>query len=960
MVSVSIPWRTGVNMREFAYYGVSGIPNFFASAALQRLQLEALRALGVKLVRFYASQRSQSTEFTAARVKAACDVLAQFGMQAIICLDDAHAVAGWCVPGYDELHSEVNSHYNKRFFTQELYRSSYIPHIRAIAQAVKDNPGALMFELGNEYAIHPRNPEPSRADAQAFLTFARVASETLKAAAPNKLVSTGLVNTRHIANLIDQNPPIDISRQLHSMPSIDAVSLHYYFHDGEKTYIGNDLQIARSLNKPFYIGEFGAEFGKTDRAAYFRAELNEWRTAGALTAMPWAFDTSPQDAGISDIYSFAQIKGDFAQLKDAIRAFSADVQPFLGESVGVGTGASGTGTGSIPVVTKPPETVNPGGTGASGTGTGAAFSTTKPPFLLLNPMTFPSVTRAKFDDPANYRNVQVPRREGMLFAPQSATGALIIRAAQRGVVSKIADFPPGYGRYVCIEHTWYGDTYVTWYGHLERIDVQLGAFVNAGQPIGKMGRSGSATEISLFLTVQNLGKGRKGYVVDDVIDPAPLLVETLPPRDEAQFDADITTPDGTVLRAGEAFKKTWRVRNTGNTDWANYTMAFFSGNPMSAPDEVPVPLTRPGETQQISVNMIAPATPGAIKSTWMLQNAANQFFLQEQYVLVNVQSAAAVAPVGRSLARFVSDVTIPDGFRVRPGEKFVKTWRMKNDGETTWGAGFTLSFARDLQMGAVNSVPLPNIRPGEQGNVSVELTAPANAGRYRSTWQPQAPNGVPFDFEMYAEIVVDPNLGKPTPVNTSLKYATPVRGSYRVGLRFGDPVFYLDGKHKGVDFLGPIGLQLLAGGDGVVYQSDRCSLCLPDRPSWIQNGITIDIANRQNLFSTVTPWNYGFGNLVVIRHEFNALPKNARDWMSANGYNGWFAYVFYGHMSEIFVNLNAVVSAGTVVGTLGNSGNSTGPHVHVEVRLGQTNRGYPRTAPRNQFHLMDPLVLFNP
>lgn len=959
---VSIPWRTGVNMREFAYYGVSGIPNFFASATLQRLQLETLRTLGVKVVRFYASQRSQSTDFTAARVKAACDLLAQFGMQGIICLDDAHAVAGWCVPGYDDLHTEVNSHYNKRFFTEERYKSKYIPHVRAIAEAVKDNPGALMFELGNEYAIHPRNPEPSRADATAFINFARAASEALKQVAPNKLVSTGLVNTRHVANLVDQNPPADFSRQLHGLATIDAISIHYYFHDGEKQYINNDIQIARALNKPFYIGEFGAEANTTDRAAYLRAELTESRTAGAFTAMPWAFDTSPQDAGISDIYSFSAIKSDFNTLKDTIKAFAADAQAFLGDvPVGVGTGASGTGTGSTPVVTKPDDPINPGGTGTSGTGTGATFTSTKPPFVMLNPMTFPYSIRARFDEPANYPGARVPRREGILYAPQSATGALTLRAAQRGIVSKIANFPPGYGQYLCIEHRWYGDTYVTWYGHMDRIDVKLGDYVNAGQTIGKMGRSGSASEVSLFFTVQQLGKGRKGYVVDDVIDPTPLIIENLPPRDEAQFDADPTIPDGTVFKPGDAFKKTWRVRNTGNTEWKDYTLAFYAGDQMSAPAEVPVPLTRLGELQQVSVSLIAPATPGAIKSTWMMQTAANQFFLQEQYVLITVQGGVSpVTPAGRSLARFVQDVTVPDGFRVRPGDKFTKTWRIKNDGDTVWSAGYALTFERDLQMGAVNSVPLPNIRPGGEDNISVELTAPATAGRYRSTWQPKDPTGAPFDFEMYAEIVVDPNLGKPAVLNTNLKFATPIRGGYRVGLRFGDPVFYLDGKHKGVDFLGPIGLPLLVGGDGVVYQSDRCSLCTPDRPSWIQNGITIDIANRQNLFSTLTPWNYGFGNLVVVRHEFNALPKNARDWMIANNYNGWFAYVFYAHLSDIFVNVNDAVGAGTVVGGLGNSGNSTGPHVHVEVRLGPTNRGYPRTAARNQFHLIDPLVMFNP
>jgi murein DD-endopeptidase MepM/ murein hydrolase activator NlpD len=42
----------------------------------------------------------------------------------------------------------------------------------------------------------------------------------------------------------------------------------------------------------------------------------------------------------------------------------------------------------------------------------------------------------------------------------------------------------------------------------------------------------------------------------------------------------------------------------------------------------------------------------------------------------------------------------------------------------------------------------------------------------------------------------------------------------------------------------------------------------------------------------------------------------------------------YGHMSEFSVNVGDVVAAGTQVGSIGMSGNTTGPHVHFEVLLG--------------------------
>lgn len=45
---------------------------------------------------------------------------------------------------------------------------------------------------------------------------------------------------------------------------------------------------------------------------------------------------------------------------------------------------------------------------------------------------------------------------------------------------------------------------------------------------------------------------------------------------------------------------------------------------------------------------------------------------------------------------------------------------------------------------------------------------------------------------------------------------------------------------------------------------------------------------------------------------------------------------FYGHLSQIDVQVGQVVDAGTVVGATGNTGRSTGPHLHWEVRVDGT------------------------
>jgi len=66
---------------------------------------------------------------------------------------------------------------------------------------------------------------------------------------------------------------------------------------------------------------------------------------------------------------------------------------------------------------------------------------------------------------------------------------------------------------------------------------------------------------------------------------------------------------------------------------------------------------------------------------------------------------------------------------------------------------------------------------------------------------------------------------------------------------------------------------------------------------------------------TFAGWNiYGYGNLIVINH--------------GNGYE-----TFYGHLSSIGVVPGQIVYQGNFIGSTGNTGNSSGPHIHFEVRI---------------------------
>ncbi|MEE4196996.1 MAG: M23 family metallopeptidase [Bacteroidales bacterium] len=88
--------------------------------------------------------------------------------------------------------------------------------------------------------------------------------------------------------------------------------------------------------------------------------------------------------------------------------------------------------------------------------------------------------------------------------------------------------------------------------------------------------------------------------------------------------------------------------------------------------------------------------------------------------------------------------------------------------------------------------------------------------------------------------------------------------------------------HHGMDFTGPEGADIFATGDGVVVEA----------------GYSF----------------YGYGNRVTIDHGY--------------GYE-----TIYAHLKDIKVKEGAQVTRGDVIGTLGNTGRSTGAHLHYEVRL---------------------------
>ncbi|NDJ74981.1 MAG: peptidoglycan DD-metalloendopeptidase family protein [Chloroflexi bacterium] len=403
--------------------------------------------------------------------------------------------------------------------------------------------------------------------------------------------------------------------------------------------------------------------------------------------------------------------------------------------------------------------------------------TTTPDFYLTNPVARSFVVVDRFDAPRDYWFApdKLQKHEGLDLAAIDAEGRPVaVLAAQRGIVDRVAFDERGYGHYVRIVHQWHDGRWVTWYAHLsEPPTVREGQFVLAGQKLGVAGTTGYSSGIHLHLTLQHIGHGRNGYVVADVVDPEPyFLFDDEPPYDDSVFVADVTVPDGTVMQPGETFRKVWRVRNTGTTTWdQRYVLAFYGGDQMDGPDQValPVPAVQPGQVTDLAVELVAPRLAGSHRSLWRLRNPEGNSFRGYVYAEIEVEATDLI-----DQASYVADVTVEDGTSVQPGESFVKTWRMRNTGTSTWDQRYTLRFARGDRMQGPDSVPLTRmVRPGAVVDVSVRLTAPDTPGRHRSYWQLHNTRGVAFPYEHYADIQV-PDAPSPIDGVDEMRYVADV------------------------------------------------------------------------------------------------------------------------------------------------------------------------------------------
>jgi uncharacterized protein YkwD len=118
---------------------------------------------------------------------------------------------------------------------------------------------------------------------------------------------------------------------------------------------------------------------------------------------------------------------------------------------------------------------------------------------------------------------------------------------------------------------------------------------------------------------------------------------------KATFVSDVTIPDNTDLTAGTTFTKTWRVQNSGTCIWwSGYTLTHYSGETFSAPASIPLPVTNPGETADISIDLVAPSAVGKYQGWFVIKNPEGLIMQIDNdsrlWLIVNVGAAPTGTP----------------------------------------------------------------------------------------------------------------------------------------------------------------------------------------------------------------------------------------------------------------------------------------------------------------------------
>ena len=91
---------------------------------------------------------------------------------------------------------------------------------------------------------------------------------------------------------------------------------------------------------------------------------------------------------------------------------------------------------------------------------------------------------------------------------------------------------------------------------------------------------------------------------------------------------DVTIEDGTRMKAGEVFTKTWLVQNIGGCAWRpGFTFQHFGGDPMRGSTVTLTEAIPTGAKRELSVELVVPSgINGIIESSWRMADDTGNFF----------------------------------------------------------------------------------------------------------------------------------------------------------------------------------------------------------------------------------------------------------------------------------------------------------------------------------------------
>lgn len=136
------------------------------------------------------------------------------------------------------------------------------------------------------------------------------------------------------------------------------------------------------------------------------------------------------------------------------------------------------------------------------------------------------------------------------------------------------------------------------------------------------------------------------------------------------------------ISPGTPFQKTWRLQNNGTCTWGSgYLLTPVGGNvPQASMGGSPTPIdgpVAPGETTDVTVNLVSPLLPGVYQGFWTMRNPSGLLFGDRLWVGITVPAQPTPTPPATA-APAPGISFIVDRSAIRAGECVVFSWNVTN------------------------------------------------------------------------------------------------------------------------------------------------------------------------------------------------------------------------------------------------------------------------------------------